>query len=115
MKLQYDIFKVNRTKLVTIIQKFTRNTNPTTKFIDVRGCPAQPIHCGSVCRAGGKPSTGLPPGTRRAEPTFTFRRLFSLSVYINLKFQNENELSDVFSEIFDFSSFFNIFENKGRG
>ena len=23
-------------------------------------------HCGSVCRAGGKPSTWFPPGTRRA-------------------------------------------------
>ena len=40
MELQYDIFKVKRTKLVTIIQKFTRNTNAVTKFIDIRGCPA---------------------------------------------------------------------------
>ena len=76
MKLQYDIFKDNRTELGTMIRKFTRNTNAMTKFIDVRGCLAQPIDRGSVCRAGGKPSTEFSPGTRRAEPASTLNYRF---------------------------------------
>ena len=76
MKLRYDIFKVNRTKLVTTIQVIIRNTSATTKFTDVRGCQAEPIDRGSVCRAGGKPSTGFPPGTRGAEAILIFSTKF---------------------------------------
>ena len=78
IKLQYDIFKVNRTKRVTIKCNFTRNENAAAKFTDVCECLVQPINRGSVfpeisfgeyglCRAGGQPLTGSPPGTRRAE------------------------------------------------
>ena len=39
----------------------------SAKIIDLRGSKVTPIHRGSVCRAGGKPSTWFPPGTRRAD------------------------------------------------
>ena len=40
----------------------------STKITDLRGSRLKPIHRGSVCRAGAKPSTWFPPGgTRRAE------------------------------------------------
>ena len=62
IKLKYDIFKVNRTKLVTLIQNFIRNTNAMTKFMDVRRCLAEPIRCASVWQSCGKPSTKFPHG-----------------------------------------------------
>ena len=65
-----------------------------------------------VCRAGGKPSTGFPPGTRRAEPTFKSHSLRFLHRNVsNLKFQDENEFPDIFLEILKLSSFFIISEN----
>ena len=45
MELQYDIFKVNRTKLVTIKEM--------TKFTDDRGCLAGAIERGSVTGRAG--------------------------------------------------------------
>ena len=38
----------------------TRNTNATTKFINLRGCMVKPIDRGSVWRSCGKPSTKFP-------------------------------------------------------
>ena len=38
------------------------------KTIGVRGSTLARLAMVLVCRAGGKPSTWFPPGTRRAEP-----------------------------------------------
>ena len=46
----------------------------STKITDLRGAKVTPIHRGSVCRAGGKPSTWFPPGTRRADHLFLKER-----------------------------------------
>ena len=62
IKLQYDIYHLNVTKLVTIIQKIIENIKPTTKFTDLRGASLAPIHLGSVWQSCGKPSTKFPHG-----------------------------------------------------
>ena len=78
----------------------------------VRGPPLAQFDTVSVCRAGGKPSTGFPPGTRRAEPAFRVLSLRDLHASAsNRKFSDEHEFSNIFPKFPTFSSFFNILEN----
>ena len=67
IKLQYNINDLNVTNQWLLIWKITKNMKMSTKITDLRGSRVTPIYRGSVCRAGGKPSTWFPPGTRRAD------------------------------------------------
>ena len=65
--------------------------------MNLRGSMVKLFHRGSVCRAGGKASTGFAPGTRRAE-TSIFR---SFPTYLhadafNHELQIQTELIDFF-------------------
>ena len=48
-----------------------QNNFSMVKTTGVRGPTLARLATASVCRAGGKPSTGFPPGTRRAEQAFS--------------------------------------------
>ena len=39
---------LNVTKLITILQKITKNMKPMTKFMDLRGAKLTSFHLGSV-------------------------------------------------------------------
>ena len=87
-----------------------------TKFTDVRGCLAEPIDRGSVCRAGGKPSTGFPPGTRRAEPTLALHYRFSFMGMCSIwNFEIKMDFIILFLNFQNFHHFSTIWENKGSG
>ena len=86
----------------------------STKITDLRGSKVTPIHRGSVCRAGGKPSTWFPPGTRRADhlkcdvlfrfsffvalvtPLFTTS---SLRIHKSLMFDNYFNILEIFESL----------------
>ena len=80
-----------------------------TKFTDVRGCLVERIDCVSVCRAGGKPSTGFPPETRSGTKIHISSSMLIHGDVFNLEFQNENEFSEIFLKFSEFSSFFHHF------
>ena len=48
IKLQYDIYHMNVTKLATEIQRYIKNINAMTKFINLCGAILAPIHLGSI-------------------------------------------------------------------
>ena len=83
-----------------------------TKFTGVRGCLVQPIDHGSVCRAGGKPSTGFPPGTRRAEPAIMF---FPYEMFMRRNSMDDDLMKinflNFFRNVSEITSFFDILEN----
>ena len=57
-------FECNRTS--TQMQSISGIKIFTSNIIDLGGAGPFQKHCGSVCRAGGEPSTWFPPGTRGA-------------------------------------------------
>ena len=77
MKLQY----MKNTSAVThfhiMMVSINKNMFKHAHVINKLGRFGTVIPLAPVCRAGGKPSTGFPPGTRRAELTFTSHEKYS--------------------------------------
>ena len=64
------------------------------------------------CRAGGKPSTGFSPGTRRAEPAFYVLPLRDLHTEaFNWKFPDADQFLEIFPK---FSEIFIIFSTFSK-
>ena len=93
MKLQYNLKTLNVTELVTQMQSIIQIKIFTSKITDLGGGGPFQKHCDSVCRAGGKPSTWFPPGTRRADnfsgglfKYFLLMTLFKFRIAVTLEF-----------------------------
>ena len=87
----------------------TKNLFKGVHVINNRGRFGTGFTTAPVCRAGGKPSTGFPPGTRRAEPAITIfpfensmRRHSMDDFMMNINFLR---FSQNFRKIHHFSSF----------
>ena len=69
----------------------------TSHVIDIRGGEPFKNYCGSVCRAGGKPSTRFPPGTRGADKFSKTSLNFSyLERYSNPEFLRQLHFLQIF-------------------
>ena len=91
----------------------TTNSCKQVRVIKSRGALGTGLTTAPVlCRAGGKPSTWFPPGTRRAEPAFPIYSQECLQLYaFNFEFPNENQFFNLFEKFSKLSTFFNIMEN----
>ena len=132
MALSFDNFissiQIFNTWYLTIIALLTslsnyillKNNFFMVESTGVRGPTLARLATVSVCRAGGKPSTRFPPGTRRAEIIVYFDYKFMLLHVeaLNYKFPNKKLIFKAFSGFsklfldFSFSIFSKLFRNR---